>query len=250
MQIFDLKPAVSAELTHAFFAFVRDRDFPCAGAKAALAADSLRVVTARNLTSGWDDLTIHQQLCAFGEAVRAGEQNFQSLAVLFDGPEDLDEAAFEAVFWERLQSLRDKDRWLSYRHDSRVDPDPQSAAFAFSIGGEAFFVVGMHPKSSRASRRTPMPVMVFNPFSQFERLREEGRYERMSEVIKQRDTDLCGSPNLMLSDHGNGPTARQFSGRAVDDDWKCPLRTERPVTPALTAGRPQQKTSRKQEPPR
>ena len=146
--------------------------------------------------------------------------------MLFDAPRKLDESVFEKALWERLQSLRDKDRWFSYRHDGRVAADPASPDFAYSIGGEGYFVVGMHPGASRASRRTPMPVLVFNPCVQFQQLRQEGRYERMSEVIRRRDEDECGSPNPMLAHHGEDSAAKQFSGRVIEPNWTCPL-TER-----------------------
>jgi len=34
---------------------------------------------------------------------------------------------------------------------------------------------------------------------------------------------LAGSPNPMLERHGTVSAARQYSGRAVSDDWRCPF---------------------------
>ena len=65
---------------------------------------------------------------------------------------------------------------------------------------------------------------MFNLHDQFERLREEGLYERMRERILTRDVALAGSINPMLSRFGEESEARQYSGREVDDDWKCPFR--------------------------
>ena len=63
---------------------------------------------------------------------------------------------------------------------------------------------------------------------QYERLREQGRYERMRETILQRDRDLAGDINPMLSRHGEASEARQYSGRAVEDeDWKPPFEDKR-----------------------
>ena len=92
-----------------------------------------------------------------------------------------------------------------------------------SFGGEAFFVVGLHPKSSRPARRFEAPAMVFNLHDQFERLREAGRYDKMRGAILDRDLKLAGSHNPMLSQHGTKSAARQYSGRAVDDGWQCPF---------------------------
>ena len=69
--------------------------------------------------------------------------------------------------------------------------------------------------------------MVFNLHDQFERLREEGRYDRMRDKIIARDVALAGTPNPMLAQHGEASAARQFSGRAVNDDWQCPFRDPR-----------------------
>lgn len=215
-------PSPRRALEEALFALINARAFPCVGAKSSLSTNGLKVMVARDIRSAWDDLKIQEALAAF--AADLDGAGLQSFAVLFEGPTDLDEEGFEAALWSRLQSLKDKDNWLSFPQDQRVASDPASPDFAFSIGGEAFFVVGMHPGASRPSRRTPMPAMIFNPFSQFEALRQSGRYKRMSEVVRRRDEGFCGSANPMLDDHGASSAARQFSGRVVGPDWKCPFR--------------------------
>ena len=58
---------------------------------------------------------------------------------------------------------------------------------------------------------------------QFERLRAEGRYERMRETIQARDVSWAGSVNPMLTRHGERSEAPQYSGRQVPDDWACPF---------------------------
>ncbi|NHN19387.1 YqcI/YcgG family protein, partial [Bacillus amyloliquefaciens] len=78
---------------------------------------------------------------------------FRSFAVVFDGPDALDEPAFEAALWQRLQSLSDKDVWRGQSYDARVSADPDDPHFSLSFGGEAFFVVGLHPAASRPARR-------------------------------------------------------------------------------------------------
>lgn len=213
------------DLQDDFFAFIEQNPFPCVGAKSALANHTIETFQARDIRSSWDDLAIHRQLSAFGGRVKAARDGvFRSFAVLFEANARLTERDFEAALWERLQSLHDKDRWLSFRHDERVASDPTSPDFGFSIGGEAYFVVGMHPASSRLSRRTPTPTLVFNPVSQFQRLRDEGKYDRLSSVIRIRDEAMSGSANPMLAHHGDASAARQFSGRVMEDDWICPMR--------------------------
>ena len=70
-------------------------DFPCVGAKAAMARGTLEILGARDIASAWDDLRIHDCLRRFAEHYRAEPQLFRSLAVVFAGPDTLDEAAFE-----------------------------------------------------------------------------------------------------------------------------------------------------------
>ncbi|HEX8486844.1 guanitoxin biosynthesis heme-dependent pre-guanitoxin N-hydroxylase GntA [Sphingomonas sp.] len=204
-------------------AHVADRAFPCVGAKAALAKGTLNVLAANRIDSAWDDLRIHDGLIRFAEAYRENPGLFRSFAVVFEGPEELDEPAFEAAVWQRIQSLSDKDVWRGQPYDERVSADPDSPHFSLSFGGEAFFVVGLHPNASRLARRFARPAMVFNLHDQFETLRAEGKYEGLREKIMVRDEAIAGSRNPMLSRHGDLSEARQYSGRVVDADWRCPF---------------------------
>ncbi len=198
-------------------------DFPCVGAKSAMARGTLRVLACHNLKSGWDDVRIHRALIDWAWEYRRNPGGLRSLAVVFDGPGDLTEAQFEAAMWERIQSFADKDAWLGQPYDHRVSADPGDSHFSLSFGGEAFFAVGLHPGASRPARRFPRPTLVFNLHDQFEKLREEGRYEGMRDKILKRDVALAGSVNPMLKRHGEGSEAAQYSGRVVGEDWRCPF---------------------------
>ena len=101
--------------------------------------------------------------------------------------------------------------------------DPENPHFAFSVAGTAFFVVGLHPNASRVARRAPLPTLVFNLHAQFERMRADGRYQRMRDTIRRRDAELQGFLNPMVSDHGVSSEARQYAGRAVPPDWTPPF---------------------------
>lgn len=221
--MFPWRHAAQEALQARLFAHVEDRGFPCVGAKAALARGTLRVLAADSIQSAWDDLRIHDALLRFAQAYRADPGLFRSFAVIFEGPDDLSEAAFEAALWARVQSLSDKDVWRGQAYDPRVSSDPTNPHFSLSFGGEAFFIVGLHPRASRPARRFDRPAMIFNLHDQFERLRAEGRYEGMREKILARDEALAGSRNPMLSRHGEASEARQYSGRAVGKEWNCPF---------------------------
>ena len=208
-------------------ATISDPAFPCVGAKSALARGSLKVLACHRLDSGWDDVAVHRALLDWARTYRAEPGGLRSLAVTFEGPDGLDEAHFEALMWQRLQSFADKDAWLGQPYDHRVSADPSDQHFSLSFGGEGFFVVGLHPNASRPARRFPKPTLVFNLHDQFVKLREEGRYERMREKILERDINLAGTINPMLARHGEASEAAQYSGRLVGAEWRCPFHDKR-----------------------
>ena len=107
--------------------------------------------------------------------------------------------------------------------DKSVDSDPESNNFSFSIGGRSMYVIGMHPKASRQARIVRYPTMVFNLHEQFTRLRARGKFETMKQIIRARDMVFQGSINPMLKGFGESSEARQYSGRAVPDNWPCPF---------------------------
>ena len=210
-------------LAERFRVFVRDPAFPCVGAKSALTRDNTRIIIGRDLSSAWDDLRILPEVTALATEYREKPELFQTLVVIFEQPEIIAEAAFEAHMWERIQSLADKDAlWFQQPRDARVSDDPDDPHFSLSFGGEAFFVVGLHPGASRPARRFERPALVFNLHDQFEQLRFQNRYEKLRESILDRDLTLAGSANPMLARHGQVSEARQYSGRAVNRDWQCP----------------------------
>jgi FPC/CPF motif-containing protein YcgG len=209
-----------ARLERKLFAHVEAPSFPCVGAKSALAHGRLTVLACNRIDSAWDDLRIHDSLLRFAQAYRNDSTLFQSFAVVFEGPNDLSEEAFERALWERVQSLSDKDVWRGQDYDPSVSPDPANPHFSLSFGGEAFFIVGLHPNASRPARRFDQPALIFNLHDQFEKLRDAGKYEGMREKILVRDDRLAGSRNPMLARHGEVSEARQYSGRVVKDDWQ------------------------------
>ncbi len=203
--------------------FIAAPPFPCVGAKAALAKDQIAIVVARDIRSAWDDLRIYPLLLDFVDAYRAEPTLFRSFAVVFESPQTLTEPQFERHLWDRAQSLTDKDAWTGHSYDTRVSDDPHDTHFSLSFGGEAFFIVGLHPAASRPARRFTHPTLIFNLHDQFERLRAEGTYDKLRHTILQRDEKLAGSQNPMLARFGEQSEARQYSGRAVDEAWACPF---------------------------
>ena len=167
------------------------------------------------------------RLLDWSQAYREDKSGLRSMVAIFNQPASLSEVQFERAMWTRIQSLADKDHWLEQPYDEDVSPDPEDPHFSLSFGGEAYFVVGLHPSASRPARRFEKPALVFNLHDQFEDLREKGRYERMREAILDRDKALAGTINPMLRRHGEASEAAQYSGRQVDESWTCPFSDKR-----------------------
>ncbi|MEO8365480.1 MAG: guanitoxin biosynthesis heme-dependent pre-guanitoxin N-hydroxylase GntA [Pseudoxanthomonas sp.] len=218
-------PALEYEVAN----FIGAEDFPCVGAKAALSQQQLRVSLAGDLCSSEADELLVARLQTFA-AGAPEDAVFLSLMVVFEHTPQLSETAFEQALWARLQALHEIDA-RSYRWDTQVSSDPQAPTFSMSFGGRGFYVIGLHPGASRVARRFTHAALVFNLHSQFEMLRQDGRYAKLQEAISDRDIALCGSRNPMLAAHGVTSEALQYSGRMVADDWVCPFKARREDIP-------------------
>lgn len=210
-------------LAEAFRQKIAESAFPCVGAKSALSRGRLVSIVVDDIANGANDNRVHTALLGFVARYRSDPRLFQSFAVIFAGSHSTCEQAFERHLWARIQALCDRDAGLGHAWDGRVTADGEDPHFSLSVAGEGFFVVGLHPNASRPARRFSAPVLVFNLHDQFERLRQEGKYEKLRASILERDELLSGSINPMLARHGSVSEARQYSGRSVEDDWQCPF---------------------------
>lgn len=209
-----------------FRAHVEAGDFPCVGAKAALARDAIEVHAFGLLGARANDGPLLDRIVRFArrrDQDEPGDSTVHSLAAIFEGPCDTDERRFEALLWSQLQRLHLLDVRRGARWARDVSQDPDSPQFSLSLGGHPFFVIGLHAGASRRARRTPFPALVFNSHRQFDRLRQDGRYAKMQAATRERDVALQGSINPNLADFGTAPETRQYSGRAVEADWRCPF---------------------------
>lgn len=202
--------------------FIRDAAFPCVGAKSALARGGVKTVLCGSITDSRHDIALAGHLIALSRPPADGPGGFRTLIALFPDSPALDEAGFEAALWQRVAGLEAEDVARGFAPDPLADSDPASPRFAISLGGNAFFLVGLHPGATRPARRFSVPAIAFNPHDQFDALRADGRYEAMRASILERDLALAGSANPMIARFGETSEARQYSGRAVGADWVCP----------------------------
>lgn len=217
------KLSTSAVAVHnKFRAHVLNRDFPCVGAKAAINGNCYRFGFYREMNQPMTTATLAHDLWQYVQEQPAMKTDYATFVAAFAAPAVSGEAAWEKLLWSQLQSLHELDSRF-YNWSSGVSSDPDSAEFSFSFAETAFFVVGLNPGSSRLARRFAYPTLIFNVHDQFENLRRKDKFERMKEIIRDRDFQLQGSPNPNLSNFGEQSEARQYSGRAVETNWKCPF---------------------------
>ena len=214
-----------AEFVHdGFRALVLNPHFTCAAAKSAFAKDNYRFAMYEDdLASPGATAGLARDLYSFlREQDTLRNNGFSTFVASFRGPTITSEADFEQRLWQQLQALHEQDAPF-HKWDSSVSDDPNDSHFEFSFAERACFVVGIHPASSRWTRRFAWPTLVFNAHFQFEELRAQGKYGRMQHVIRSRDMQLQGSINANLADYGERSDARQYSGRPVEDAWQCPF---------------------------
>lgn len=203
--------------------FLYRKEYPCVAAKAAVQKQQVKVFVAVHMACPKDDRAILDFMYGFVDEYRNSEEFFHSAAVIFKGPDMPSEEMFESMLFQRLQSLNNIGS-KEYAYDKRVSSDPTSKDFSFSIKEEAFYIIGLHPNSSRSARQFKYPTMVFNPHQQFEVLRATQRYDKMKKIVRKLDTAYSGSVNPMLQDFGSSPEVFQYSGRKLDRSWECPLK--------------------------
>lgn len=216
-----LLPDAGHSAEDAFTRYIEQAGFPCLAARTAIARGHVTFFHAGSIDEARYDRPLLAALTAFAQP-DAERSPFQSFVGLFAKSPRKSAQMFEQSLWQRLQHLHELDA-RKHAWDNSVSSDPHSPDFSLSLGGHAFYVVGVHPRSPRRARRFPLTALVFNLHRQFEQLRAENRYTRFSEAIIERDVAFHGSPNPMLEQHGKSSEARQYSGREVGEEWVCPF---------------------------
>ena len=200
--------------------FILDKNHPCLMAQSVFQHENFEIQSFGKLGSGDHSQELFQSLREYIDHYQFEGSDFFTFIAVFPEVKYFTEDEFEKCLWQELQKLHEADTedW-----DPQVNPDPESYDFSFSVAGKAFYVVGMHPRSSRKARQSPVPALAFNLHHQFEELRKMGTYEHTRDMIRQRDKQLQGNVNPMLQDFGKNREAMQYSGRQVDETWKCPF---------------------------
>ena len=207
-------------IDHDFKDFIVEKKHPCIMANTVFMMDNYQIKAYDDMLSKDVIPPILSDIEKYVEHYNFESNQFESLIFCFKNNNFETELEFEKALWTFLQRLHNNDDagW-----DSNVSEDPNDSDFSFSVKGKAFFIIGMHPKSSRLSRQAPYCTVVFNLHWQFEKLREMGTYESVRNRIRKRDEALQGFINPVLRDFGTDSETKQYSGREVEKNWKCPF---------------------------
>lgn len=205
--------------------FIVEGGHPCMMAQTVFKTDEVSIRSYDGITEMHTARALLRDVEDYLAQYDFGDNSLETFIAVFPHTKIAGEEAFETQLWTLLQNLHhcDPKPW-----DPTVGKDPAVSNFSFSLAGKAFYVVGMHPKSSRMARRAPCPTLVFNLHDQFQNLREMGVYERVRDTIRERDRELQGHINPMLEDFGSGSEAKQYSGRKVPQHWQCPFQPKKP----------------------
>lgn len=214
----------SEKIQAQFHDFIVEQNHPCIMANTVFRMEDYELNTYEKFGSRTTAEKILEDLKKYISEYNFTDNKFKTFLAVFPNADIISEIEFENLLWRQLQFIHEED---SQAWDHRVSNDPESNEFSFSIAGRAFYVIGMHPESSRMARRSPYPTLVFNLHWQFEKLREMGAYHKVRDKIRERDEELQGNINPVLEDFGDSSEARQYSGRKVEESWKCPFHSKK-----------------------
>ncbi|THF85221.1 YqcI/YcgG family protein [Deinococcus sp. KSM4-11] len=195
-------------------------DFSCLAARATVNTSAYALACYGALGSKPASLDLARDLAQFCADQDAMTSGFTSMIAVFRGSPPPDELSFETQLWAQLRALHALD---PHPYSAEVKADPTDPNFGFSFNGRGFFVIGLHPHSSRVARSFAYPALVFNAHRQFRHLRETGRFMPLQHAIRRRELLLQGSLNPNLANYGEASEARQYSGRPVEPDWVAPF---------------------------
>ena len=217
-------PTHFARVAHdTFRSFILDDRYPCLAARAALQRNTYRFGAYERLDDPDVSKGLMRDLNAFVTERRGIGETYSTFIATFREDVSGGELGFERALWSQLKRLNEIDRRF-YPWDAAVSDDPADPNFSFSLAGNAFFIIGLHPQATREARRFPWPTLVFNAHAQFEKLKDDGQFAGLQTRIRDRDIALQGSINANLADYGHHSEARQYAGREVPADWQCPFK--------------------------
>ena len=148
---------------------------------------------------------------------------FVTFAASFREPNIESQMEGAEYFYTLLKNLHNIDRQhFAWDPNPNVSDDIANPDFSFSVGGNSFFMPFLYEYSGSKSRRSMIPMVVFNAHIIFDKLRsikfnrnggETNAYEQLETIIRDRQT-WGVHPNL--GEHGEVNEFVQYA--LVDPD--------------------------------
>lgn len=203
--------------------FINSEGFSCVAAKTSILKHTLYHRNYRERTLDKVAKNIHKDVVEFEKNRIAISKTNATFVCTFSDLYFVDEIKFEYFLWELIQAIHLVDYENGNTWAAGYEYNPEHKKFSFSVNKSAFFLVGLHSESSRKTRKFSIPAVVFNSHEQFEYLKEIGVFEKLKTSIRKKEVELQGCLNPNLSDFGDQSEAKQYSGRHVESNWKCPF---------------------------
>ena len=221
------QPDIMRELA-LFTKFIRSDQYPCVAGRIAFVKKSFcfglysRMGDHQSAFNVWTDLV---RFIRYQNAQWRNGNIFTTFVAIFQGTEVNDEDEFHDLLWKHLQIMHNidhekKSTWPSHIPQNVLDPH-----FSFVIAGRPFFLVGLHPNSSRKGRTYHEHAIVFNSKYQFDKLREYGIMQDIFAITRGRDLKFNGSINPNLIPLDDYSAALQYSGKELTTTSKLNFET-------------------------
>ena len=185
---------------------ITKKNYPCMAAVKSLFKNDYEIGIYKDFGSMNSSLQLATDLMNYAKNYEITKSPYFTFWAVFSDAQDMTDEDFEARLWKELSGLASRPEFPQ-EWDPQFSSNPEDKNFCFSLGGQAFFVVGLHKNSVRDSRKFQYPTLVFNLYEQF----------------RQRDEKFQGYANPVVVENGNDWEAIQFSGRHNTNEWKCPF---------------------------
>lgn len=217
-----LRPTFQKSLSQSIRSLLGEKFYPCIAAVQGLATNAFIVREFKDFGTGESGPDLRETIVSFLNDWKKTRSTTSTLWAVFPGEPVASEEDFEKKMWAELSALSSEE---TFERDQAPgwSSNPDDRNFTVCIEGFAFFVVGLHPKSSRKGRRFDHPALIFNVYDQFRDLQAQGLYQPMVDKNRERDIRYSGSVNPMAAQHGDDWETIQFSGRSNEPEWKCPF---------------------------
>ena len=203
-------------------------NYPCVAAVQSFLKGDFLLRSYPRFGSGECASTLAEDLLHFKREQKRLNSDYYSLWAVFPESKADSEAEFEESLWHELSAMHTYEYKKHNGHppgDPKFSTNPLDKNFCFSLDGSAFFVVGMHPQSSRKARQFPYPALVFNLYEQFQKLMDKGTFDPMVQANRAREKVFDGTLNPMVMKYTQDNEAIQFSGKNNNDEWVCPFKS-------------------------